>query len=244
MADGLDGSDNGFIRKVLLPGEVHGIETCYTEIHEGFSHDYQAEEKIIRILFFINGGGSFCQEKKSMPVHEHALCIPDIKTGFSIKSGSEMLSYLEIVMAMTARDMDYLPGQAADFPYYLKYEESRKYNESIKSEKTISRMILPEGIVSRLCIGSVETSGPDQVAEHTHPMLEQFFLGLPGNDARVFTETDEVSFQENDLLHIPLGSLHGVNVEAGKDLHYLWIDLFAARDEMDYMKNNHILLDE
>ncbi len=244
VADGLDGSDNGFTRKVLLPGEVHGIETIYMEIQKGNSYDYQAEEKIIRVLFFINGEGSFSQEKMSIPVHRHALCIPDMNRGFSMSGGTGNLSYLEIAMSMTDRDMDDLPGQPASFPYYTKYEESRRYTESIKSEETINRMILPEGIVSRLCIGSVQTSGPDRVAAHTHPMLEQFFLALPGNDATVFAETDEVRFLADELLHIPLGSLHGVNVEAGKYLHYLWVDLFAARDEMDYINNNHIFINE
>jgi len=98
--------------------------------------------------------------------------------------------------------------------------------------------------VPRLCIGSVETSGPDEVATHTHPMLDQLFFGLPGNDCMVMADNAESRFLENDLLHIPLGSMHGVSVEAGKHLHYIWIDLFHSEEEMGYMKDTHIIIDE
>ena len=44
------------------------------------------------------------------------------------------------------------------------------------------RTLLPKDIVPRMSIGTVETVGPDRVAPHAHPMLEQLFLGLEGND--------------------------------------------------------------
>jgi hypothetical protein len=101
-----------------------------------------------------------------------------------------------------------------------------------------------EGGFARKLLLPGETTGPDQVAKHTHPMLEQLFLGLPGNDVSVMADSYETMFGENELLHIPLGSNHGVKVENGKTLHYIWVDLFAHASEMDYMKDNHILLDE
>lgn len=99
---------------------------------------------------------------------------------------------------------------------------------------------MPEEIVPRLCIGSVMTSGPDKVAAHTHPMLEQLFFGLQGNDIEVFADEAKRRFIEGDLLHIPLGSMHGATVEAGKELHYIWIDLFNSMADMDYIKKHHI----
>ena len=105
-------------------------------------------------------------------------------------------------------------------------------------------MILNEDIVPRLCMGSVETSGPDEVAAHIHPMLDQLFFGLSGNDCMVMAGTAESRFLENDLLHIPLGSRHGVSVETGKYLNYIWIDLFHTQEEMGYMKDTHIIINE
>ena len=61
-------------------------------------------------------------------------------------------------------------------------------------------MILPEEVVPRLCMGSVSSTGPDKVAAHKHPMLEQLFFGLKGNEVLVYADGVPGSFHENDLL--------------------------------------------
>ena len=234
----------GIARKSILPGEINGLATFCMELAGGDVYEFQPEEKKLRILLFTNGAGSISQGDLSIPVQELTLFIPGIHQEFSIDCGKENLSYLEIVMNLTEQDMETLNSQQGVLPYYIEYAECKKYSESIKSEKTISRMILNEDIVPRLCIGSVETSGPDEVAAHTHPMLDQLFFGLSGNDCMVMADNAESRFLENDLLHIPLGSMHGVSVEAGKHLHYIWIDLFHSEEEMGYMKDTHIIIDE
>ena len=240
-----DGSDGGCSRKLLLPGEIKGVETFYVEFIKGVSHQFvPKEDKKLRLLLFLGGGGSITLEGQNIKVTEPCLFISGLFSKFTVTGGKKNLLALEIVMSLTAQDILDLNGREGRFPYHAAYSKCKKYNESIKSKKTISRMILPEDIVPRLCIGSVETTGPDQVAKHTHPMLEQLFLGLPGNDVRVMADSYEAGFSENDLLHIPLGSNHGVKVEEGKKLHYIWVDLFTHGSEMDYMKDNHILLDE
>jgi hypothetical protein len=75
-------------------------------------------------------------------------------------------------------------------------------------------------------------------------MLEQLFFGLSGNDVVVSADSAEARLLGKELLHIPLGSRHGVTVEAGKELHYIWIDLFHSQEGMDYIRNTHILKDD
>ncbi len=239
-----DSFDRGIARKLILPGEINSIKTFCTELRGGIANKYLPEEGQLRVFIFTNGSGNIMQNDLNFPVQELALFIPDIGQEFNVASGKKNLSYLEIVMQLTAVDLQSLVKQKGLFPYYVSYADCRKYDETIKSEKTVSRIILSEDIVPRLCIGSVQTSGPDQVAAHTHSMLEQLFLGLSGNDVVVMADSTETRFLENDLLHIPLGSRHGVRVEPGKDLHYIWIDLFHSQDDMDYIKNTHILKDQ
>jgi hypothetical protein len=124
-------------------------------------------------------------------------------------------------------------------PYFTTWSKCKKYKEAIKSAKTINRMLLPENIVPRFCLGSVETAGPDKVGTHAHPMLEQLFFGLKMNDCIVTADEEKTSFRENDLLHIPLGSEHGVLVNNGKKLCYIWIDFFHNREGMQYIAENH-----
>ena len=147
-------------------------------------------------------------------------------------------------MHLAAEDLLWLDEREDKFPYFVRYAECRQYVDDTKSGETVSRIILHEDIVPRLCIGSVQTSGPDEVGAHTHPMLEQLFFGLAGNDVLVMADSAEVRFLEKDLLHIPLGSSHGAKVEAGKELHYVWIDIFHSLEDLDYIKDNHIMKDE
>ena len=236
--------DRGIARILILPGEIIGIKTFWAELRGGIANKYIPEENEQRVLLFTNGTGSIVQDGVNFAIDELSLFVPDIHRDFIISSGKKNLCYLEIILHLAAEDLQWLGEREDKFPYFIRYGECRQYVDDIKSEKTVSRIILPEDIVPRLCIGSVQTSGPDQVEAHTHPMLEQLFFGLAGNDVLVMADSAEVGFLEKDLLHIPLGSSHGVKVEEGNELHYVWIDIFHSLDDIDYIKNNHILIDE
>jgi mannose-6-phosphate isomerase-like protein (cupin superfamily) len=234
----------GIARILILPGEIIGIQTFYAELRGRIANKYLPEENKQRILIFTEGSGIVMQDGKNFKIDDLSMFVPDIHREFLITSGKESLSYLEIMMHLTAEDLSYLSEREDKFPFFIRYADCRQYDQDIKSAKTVSRIILPEDIVPRLCIGSVQTTGPDEVGTHTHPMLEQLFFGLSGNDIVVMADSVEARFQEKDLLHIPLGSRHGTKVAAGKDLHYIWIDLFHSMEDMDYITNSHILKDE
>jgi quercetin dioxygenase-like cupin family protein len=88
-------------------------------------------------------------------------------------------------------------------------------------------------------MGSVETKGPDSVGEHSHPMLDQLFLGLEGCKCTCYADGEEVGLTENMLLHIPLGSRHSVSVEDGDTLSYIWLDFFLTLNGEKYMNEQH-----
>ena len=236
--------DRGIARILILPGEIIGIKTFYAELRGGIANKYLPEENEQRILLFTDGTGSILQDDANFAIDELSLFVPDNHREFIISSGKKNLSYLEIKLHLTAEDLLWLDEREDKFPCFVRYAGCRQYDEPIKSGKTVSRIILSEDIVPRLCIGSVQTSGPDEVGAHTHPMLEQLFFGLPGNDVVVMADSAEARFQENDLLHIPLGSSHGVKVGHGKSLHYIWIDFFHSIKDMEYITNTHILKDK
>jgi hypothetical protein len=231
-------------RKLILPGEISSMQTFCTLLRAWIANKYFPEEKRLRVFLFTDGTGNIKQYGKNFRIDELSLFVPDIHRAFTIASGEKDLAYLEMVLLLSAGDLLILDERAEKFPYFVRYAECRQYDENNKSAKTVGRIILPEDIVPRLCIGSVQTSGPDEVAAHTHPMLEQLFFGLPGNDVVVMADSAEARFLEKDLLHIPLGSMHGTKVAAGKDLHYVWIDLFHSMEDMGYITSSHILKDE
>jgi hypothetical protein len=140
---------------------------------------------------------------------------------------SAPLALLELVIRGSVEDA----AAARDgVPFALAYGDAARYTEACKSAATISRTLVPKGAVPRFAMGTVEVPGPDAVAPHVHPMLEQLFLGLPGCDAVVEADGEAAALRAWTLLHVPLGSTHGVTVDAGRHLHYVWIDVFFKSD--------------
>lgn len=104
-------------------------------------------------------------------------------------------------------------------------------------------MLVPARIVPRFAMGSVQTSGPDFIATHTHPMVDQYFFGLEENRCIALIDGKEVPFGGNTLLHIPLGADHGVKLEYHHVCHYLWIDFLLNEDGLEYMDQAHKIKD-
>jgi hypothetical protein len=167
-----------------------------------------------------------------------ALFVLPIGSRFEVKATSRGFAALEILMAISEAELAVLAARG-NFAYFVSYADCSTYREAIKSEKTISRTLVPENLLPRFCMGSVETTGPDLVAAHRHPMLEQLFLGLPENNCFVRADDDETPFGGNVLLHIPLGSNHSVRVEPGQKLHYLWLDFFRSQEGMRWITDMH-----
>ena len=153
-------------------------------------------------------------------------------------AAGQTLHALRIRRRLRAQDRE----QLAKFPehnqasFVRRFGDCPSYGEAIKSARTVSRTLLAENYVPRMAAGTVEAAGPDAVAAHRHPMLEQLFLGLAGNQATVTADEAEVALPAFALLHIPLGSNHGARVEAGKHLHYVWLDFFLNVEGQDWLK--------
>lgn len=242
---GIEHQEEGIVRKPLLKGEIDGVDTFYIELPKGRYFRFTPMQNPVSIFLVTKGHGIIWQGNKQFKTNEVVLFVPSVVDGnVSITAEKKSIGILEIMMQFSKNDLNELKNWQSKFPYFVAYSQCRKYKESIKSEKTVNRMLLPENIVPRLCIGSVETNGPDKVGEHSHPMLEQLFFGLEKNNCIVTADGIEVSFEEETLLHIPLGSEHGVKVEKGKTLNYIWMDFFCSTEDMGYMSENHIIEDE
>lgn len=229
-----------FTRKDVLPGEIEGIRTLCGSLAPGASRRTEACEGEGRVYIFFAGSGSIEDGDTTFDISEIAFFAPRHNTPFAMHAADSPLQFLELVVELSPEDRAELDANAGTFPIFLPYSRCKTYRERIKSEKTTSRTLLAEYTFPRLCIGSVETTGDDRVAPHRHPMLEQFFFGLKDNDCVVTADDAELAFKEGVLLHIPLGSEHGVSVASPKKLHYIWIDLFREREGMEWITQEHI----
>lgn len=230
---------NGCFEQVILPNEIQGARTFFKALPARQSSEINPAEHSLYILFFLEAQGTLKSQDRTFALEDLSLCIPAPSAPFVIEAGERSLSLLEIRWALMPDDGPALEKASAGLPYFITYRECKTYQEAIKSPKTINRTLVPENLVPRFCMGSVETEGPDLVAAHSHPMLEQHFFGLKGNDCIVRADDAEVPFPENTLLHIPLGSEHSVHVLEGHKLHYLWLDYFRDQKGMEWITQMH-----
>ena len=191
------------------------------------------QSDVVRLFFFYRGSVSIENAGKKYSVDDMALFIAHPVQPVTVTSTSSTLNAIELHWQLTPADTASTPDLTTSLPYLQPYTTARTYKEAIKSPKTTSRTLLPPGLVPRLAIGSVQTTGPDAVAAHRHPMLEQLFMGVRGCECVVECDGLGVGLVEGEVLHIPLGSMHGVRVEEGKLLEYLWFDFFLNQADGD-----------
>jgi glyoxylate utilization-related uncharacterized protein len=241
--DNLEKNAEGFIsRKNVLPGEVAEVSPEYIAGKGSFKIDEQASTDHYDVLYSIKGNAMIVIDGQSYPMGAFYIARIPYNKAYTIHVGKDSTFYC-LRMRKSLDDAD-RAVITKDMPHhsevYIKaIKDCPTYSEDIKSAKTISRMLLPEGMVPRFCMGTVETAGPDKVGEHKHPMLDQLFMGIEGCECKVFADGKEAALTENMLLHIPLASNHHVEVESGKKLAYIWMDFFQTLEGQKYMNEQH-----
>ncbi len=238
------GNESAVVNKEVLVGEIDGMKSIFHSLPKGECVNFVADKSVGRIFIFTAGKGEFKQGAFENNISEIVLCCPRTDTDFIFSATDDYLECIELIIPLDDEDKKEIEERTALYPHWQDYSKCATYKESIKSEKTINRTLLSETVFPRMCIGSVETMGADKVAPHSHPMLEQLFFGLPKNYCVVRADADEHNFDENELIHIPLGSTHSVKVEDNELLHYIWIDMFPDREGLAWITANHHTEDE
>ncbi len=228
-------------RVSLLPGVIGGVETTYYVQGTGTRHSVPPRPGRGQMLLFTTGVGEVRVEGRAFEFSEiAAVCAPG-NPPMVIRAITAPLEYLEILVDV--QDDEAAPLRGAE-PFFVRYSQCEGYTEAIKSPRTVSRTIVPPKTIPRFCMGSVEAFGPDEVASHSHAMLEQLFFGLPGNACEVTADGAVAPLGDRALLHIPLGSWHGVRVSAGSRMHYIWMDFFRNEEDLAYIRDQHKPIEE
>ncbi len=223
----------------VLRGEIREVTVDLLSIAGPARHVEAADPGRAVVWLVVAGHGAFQTGKQSYDVRGET--IARAPQGYSWRidvAAGEVLEALRVYRTLTPGDQEELkkfPQNNAE-PHVKKFSECPAYREAIKSPKTTSRTLLPENFVPRMAMGTVETTGPDKVGAHRHPMLEQLFLGLAGNDITVLADGARANLTPFAILHIPLGSNHGAEVAEGKNLHYVWMDFFMAKEGQEWLK--------
>jgi mannose-6-phosphate isomerase-like protein (cupin superfamily) len=227
----------------VMQGTIQDVQTEYVSFVGPCRYKEQDHTEKEVVWLFLGGSGLLETKDRIFNVKDETIAFAPEGWLWEINvNKDEYLLALRITKKNSAEDNDdlksalFVSNNAA--PYVKKFEECIPYNEAIKSNKTISRTLLPEYFVPRMAIGTVETKGPDRVARHKHPMLEQLFIGLKDNNSIVILDDAEIYFPPLSILHIPPYSMHGTQVTDGNKLYYVWMDFFTSREGQQWLKNH------
>jgi mannose-6-phosphate isomerase-like protein (cupin superfamily) len=220
----------------ILPREIKGVETHMVTVPAGARFDTSSAISKQAIYFVVEGAGTFATGDVSPAVPRLTL--------FAAKPGAPAKFVAAEDTCLLQIRMDLRPEESAKlkesiYPMVKPYAECEHYRDYFKSEKTVSRTLVAPFTLPRFCMGSVQTTGPDRIEPHAHPMLDQLFFSFAENDCALLVDGASFHFGGNCLLHIPLGSDHGVDAKPGDTVHYLWLDFFEKAEEMQYLVDVH-----
>ena len=224
----------------LFPNQIRGCTVYNHAIAAGDTINFKPNLGGHHILILVSGTATFIMEDSQYQFSTRACFVPGIDQNLDAK-GETDVQILEIFWEMTEEDAEEL--KTFPWPVFPKmqiYRDSMQYHDGAKSWKTINRIFLEQLNVPRFAMGSVESYGPDAVQQHPHPLIDQFFYSFPENNMDVLINEDKVHMDGNVLLHIPVGSNHGVDVPENGRMHYLWIDFYWDRGINKKLAEGHV----
>lgn len=234
--------DGTFSHQELMSDEIEGVNMEILTMNGPFQYKTASSEESYEVLLSLRGEGLINAEGKTCATKGIFVTRIPYATGYTLSTPfGKGVQYLRIKKLLDKSDKESIyKNRTAHSGLYAKaLTECPTYTEDIKSSKTENRMILPEGMVPRFCMGAVKTEGADHVDKHRHPMLDQIFLGLEECKCMCDADGDKALLEENMILHIPLGSNHSVSVKQGDTLFYIWMDFFLTIDGEKYMDQQH-----
>ena len=232
----------------LLKGEIADTKIEHISYAGPISQTVALSKENVNIFLFIKGEGSLQADTTTYSIVPETIALPTTFSSitFNVAEG-ETLHFVQFTKKLSTQDLEDLKAFPAENKYdiyFKKFSDCEAYTEKIKSPNTVSRTVLPADIIPRVSLGTVETLGPDAVGAHKHPMLDQLFLGLAGNDATVHADDKSTEFKGFSLLHIPVGSSHWVTVEKDKKMYYMWMDFFFTKEGQEWLKTHKPIIQD
>lgn len=225
----------------ILPRSIPGVTTKAISLVGPVTWTQSQASDENFIFLFLDGHGTLLANQTVYEIDGETIARAPMgwKLQVLVNAG-KVLNFLCIRKEISADDQAEIAKYPANnaAPWVKRYSECIPYHEAIKSPKTTSRTLLPKNYVPRVALGTVQTTGPDKVGLHEHPMLEQLFLGLRGNDIIVHANEASAALGEFHLLVIPHASMHGASVGEGKNLHYVWMDFFNDQAGLAWLDNH------
>ena len=213
----------------MCVGEIPGAATYHITVPQGETFTLASDEAHYNIFILVEGECVMESDGTRTEFLERVTFVPAPERDMTITAKTDV-QLVKIVWDITEEDVRLRADYTPEFPLIKPYATAIQYVDPNKSPKTISRMMIPHKIIPRFAIGSVESYGYDYVKPHSHPMLDQFFFSFPENNMSLIINGEHIPMGGNEMVHIPLGADHGVEVTGTDHLHYMWIDFLPDNE--------------
>jgi hypothetical protein len=231
-----------YFSEELLSGEIADTKIEHLAFVGPVVKSFQLSSEDVDMFVFIKGNGQLKADTLVFDLVPESIAIPMATTNVQIEvPQGEVLHFVQFTKKLSEQDlldMAAFPTENKYDIFFTRFDDCEPYTEKIKSPNTVSRTVLPADIIPRVSLGTVEAPGPDEVGAHEHGMLDQLFLGLSDNDIVVHADGASAPLKAYSLLHIPLGSSHGVTVGENKKMYYLWMDFFLTKEGQEWLKTH------
>lgn len=220
----------------LLTDEILGSTVYYHRVKE--NRKFSAVENQLRILLIIDGEVHITAKDSSVYINNRGSYVSLMNVELEVVASKES-HILEILWKLGTEGITFMNSTPPSLPLVQSYGDASQYREDFKTKKCISRSLVDHRILPDFAMGSNESYGPDRVEKHAHPLLDQFFFSFEDNDVELLIDDMVQPLEGNTLIHIPLGSDHGVNIPEGKKMHYVWIDFMVDPGAVAYLNEVH-----
>lgn len=213
----------------MVVGEIPGAATNHITVPAGRAFCLEADPAHYHIFILIEGSCTMVSGDVTAEFDQRVTFVPAPEDTMTLTAQTNT-QLVEILWDITEEDVRLRAEYGTAFPLVQPYATSIQYVDPNKSPKTISRMMIPHKMIPRFAIGSVESYGYDLVKPHSHPMLDQFFFSFPENQMELIINGEKIHMAGNEIVHIPLGADHGVEVTGTDHMHYMWIDFLPDNE--------------
>ena len=214
----------------MCEGEIPGAAVFHVTVPAGQTLEVPADPAHYQIFVLMEGSCTVQTAGESLRFDQRVTFVPAPEEALAL-TAQENAQLLKILWDITPEDVALRAQYNTAFPLVIRYADAIQYVDPNKSPKTISRMMIPHKMIPRFAIGSVESYGYDFVKPHSHPMLDQFFFSFAENNMSLIINGEYIPMGGNEIVHIPLGADHGVEVTGTDHLHYMWIDFLPDNAE-------------
>jgi mannose-6-phosphate isomerase-like protein (cupin superfamily) len=217
----------GLDRGLMLPGLMEGVETFKCRQTAGSKVTPEVYPDRIQIFFFTKGTGYIGTRDRAHNITEIAVFVPMLdKEEFFIQAGTDM-EYLHFIVAMNDFDRTEFTKCRMVLPHFSLLKDCVRYVEGFKGPSVKSYTIVEHDNLARISMGVIvsDCAGPDQVGEHTHQNLQQWYYGLDGCRMVFNAGKDSVFMEDGDFTCIPKQTPHSSTAKAGDRIHYVWFEI-------------------